>query len=975
MSFQPDQITRQNVLDAIEKINREKLQLIASTRYDVIIGGAAYPPKEVMRYAHAIMNGEHTWEKSGGGLTNRYLEAMGFEIREKKEMSDPVGAMIEKYKSHIAAGGLKNEVYKWELLRKYRGRPDTEAPDFNEEVRTTKYSNLIYQIAVPVIKELAQNYPEEYRDCFRSLFDEQVNLAARIKLFSEETLKLYRKIHPGTKLGTHHDERTMAALLTVHDPLRYTFYKDSFYQKFCGLLGVRPRKTGEKLVHYLGLLNEFIDEYIASDPDLIEIVNKNLPPDVFDDANHKLLAQDMLYQMLDLERSGYWIFQSTPSNYDLIADLKSGMEIDSWLISAHKDKMQEGDKVILWAAGKNAGCYAFAEITSSPVPDEDTNLAEVGIRITHNLVGSPILLNQVRDTRGLEKLKVGRQGTTFQATENEYNIMQSLIRQKRYWLYAPGQGAGKWEEFYSEGIMALGWEELGDLNEYESQQEIMEQLKVLQNTTSSKANDSLATFSFSQVMRPGDIVIPKRGRNIYLGYGVVTSDYIYDGSRAEYKSKRYVDWKNKGEYPETEGPFALKTLTDITKYPDYVERLKELLGIGRELTAKTNMPLNTILYGPPGTGKTYNSIDKAVEIIRGSSSPDHHENKRDFDEFRRQGQIEFVTFHQSYSYEDFVVGITPDISAGGLRFDKRDGIFKVMCERARQNWAAATRGESETVDFNEVFDAFFSRLIEEEVDEVEIPMRNKRYKITSITDDGRIKFTKQSGGTGHDLLIRNVKAIYEGSLKYGTDGLGVYYYPLVDKLREFEATLRPEKHEKEIIKDYVLVIDEINRANISKVFGELITLLEEDKRLGAENELTVTLPNGEQGFGVPPNLFIIGTMNTADKSIALVDIALRRRFEFIGKYPDYNTLEPETSALLKKINAAIFEKKKSADYLIGHAYFMNSQPVKTVLQNRVIPLLMEYFSGKTEIVSSIFTNSGWNAIYDTDSFEWIVTKE
>lgn len=415
----------------------------------------------------------------------------------------------------------------------------------------------------------------------------------------------------------------------------------------------------------------------------------------------------------------------------------------------------------------------------------------------------------------------------------------------------------------------------------------------------------------------------------------------------------------------------------IKSYSDFIR----LLNLPKtQITTKptiSDMPLNSILFGPPGTGKTYNSIDTAVKIAALEHYSDSHtNNKLVFDDLRKHGQIEFVTFHQNYSYEDFMVGITPDVTSGTLRFDNKEGIFKQLCERAKSNWLASINKNEVSIDFNLVFNTFFSKLIEEEVKEIEIPMKSKSYKfkVTSIDiDDGRLKFTKQSGGTGHDLLLKNLKAIYEGTLDYGFEGLGVYYYPLVEHLKEFSKTLENQNSGQEPLKNYVLIIDEINRANISKVFGELITLLEDDKRLGKPNELKITLPNGEKEFGVPPNLYLIGTMNTADKSIALIDIALRRRFEFIGYYPDYEKLKPEAKTLLQKINEEIYKLKNSADYLIGHAYFMKDEAIETTLRNKVVPLLMEYFSGKTKIVSDIFNETAWKVEYDTTKFDWIIS--
>ena len=173
----------------------------------------------------------------------------------------------------------------------------------------------------------------------------------------------------------------------------------------------------------------------------------------------------------------------------------------------------------------------------------------------------------------------------------------------------------------------------------------------------------------------------------------------------------------------------------------------------------------------------------------------------------------------------------------------------------------------------------------------------------------------------------------------------------------------------------MLVIDEINRANISKVFGELITLLEADKRIGEDNELKVSIPNSDKEFGVPPNLYVLGTMNTADRSIALVDIALRRRFEFIGMYPDYDEIDNEEAReLLRQINKVVYAKKSSADYLIGHAYFMNEDSIEKVLKTKVIPLLSEYFMGKTKFVEEVFKETAWKVSYNEEKYSWDIDK-
>ena len=294
----PKNIKKEHLEKAIEEIDKDGIRKGRhSSIYDLIHNGKSYPPKLVLSIANRYANGtELDSNDFGGGKDTpafELLKAEGFEIVPK---NDPIKSLIENYKKRITETELKDEIYKWELVNEYRGRPNPETPDFYQEIKDVKFKNLIYAMGMAVINHLAKDKPEELRQLFINLFDETKDLTERVKSFNKDTLKIYREL--GETLQHHQDERSIATYLTFHDSVKYTFYKSSFYKKYCKLIGVKEAKKNEKYTHYLKLIDELIENYITPDNELIEQV-KNFIPEYYNGTNHKLLAQDILFQMLD----------------------------------------------------------------------------------------------------------------------------------------------------------------------------------------------------------------------------------------------------------------------------------------------------------------------------------------------------------------------------------------------------------------------------------------------------------------------------------------------------------------------------------------------------------------------------------------------------------------------------------------------------------------------------------------------------
>lgn len=542
------------------------------------------------------------------------------------------------------------------------------------------------------------------------------------------------------------------------------------------------------------------------------------------------------------------------------------------------------------------------------------------------------------------------------------NIIQNFHNQFKttsYWIYSAGEKSYKWNDFYKERIMALGWDNLGNLKNYHSQDEIAKELQKYDTQDSYPMNNSKANWEFANEMNIGDIVYVKKGLEpILLGRGVVESDYIYDDTRNEYKSIRRVNWTHNAIYDVDFNELDIKqwnqkTLTDISenKYKDFCKKIEKIFNNNAKEDKNMNsQPLNQILYGPPGTGKTYNTIIKAMDIInpklvqrdKDGNVEKYDTLKNKFDELKQQGQIEFVTFHQSYSYEEFVEGIKPDLESNELKYKLEDGIFKKICNSAKIN----IEGD---------FEKIYSQFIEEIDENHEFKTQKGSFKIRVNDNDGLTirtgdNFEKETCGTITKEQIKNQtftsigrKQKLEAITKYLKEKYGL----------TFSAS--------NTVKPHILIIDEINRGDVSKIFGELITLIEEDKRIGKEHQMTVTLPYSREPFGVPNNLYIIGTMNTADRSIALLDTALRRRFDFEEMMPKSELLRGkdiegvDLEQLLTKINDRI-KNEYDRDHQIGHSYLMSvkdKEDLERAYKNRILPLLNEYFYNDINTVAKI----------------------
>ena len=420
--------------------------------------------------------------------------------------------------------------------------------------------------------------------------------------------------------------------------------------------------------------------------------------------------------------------------------------------------------------------------------------------------------------------------------------------------------------------------------------------------------------------------------------------------------------------------------------PEFEELiLGKQIGLSQNGNQKSmnNTPLNQILYGPPGTGKTYSIIDKVVEIFEPNNSFNREVKKAKYDQLIADNRAYFTTFHQSMSYEEFIEGIKPHTVNDQIKYEVTNGILKDLVEQCFEDIKAlkalSGSGTSE-MSFKEKFHEFGKAI---HIGKIILKTRSGiSVKLSKTSNAGNLQLN--SGEDTRDYVISMkrleklvaafpkpgvIKNIHEEIRSViGGSNSSLYFAALEafiafdKKLTETvqidgkeislsEIELTPE--EMSSLPPYFLIIDEINRGNVSAIFGELITLIEEDKRFGSKNQLFITLPYSREEFILPPNLYIIGTMNTADRSVEALDTALRRRFSFVEMLPDPSKLQGkiidgvDLKLLLETMNERI-EVLVDRDHTIGHAFLINIKSIdelRNAFANKIIPLLQEYFYG------------------------------
>lgn len=560
-----------------------------------------------------------------------------------------------------------------------------------------------------------------------------------------------------------------------------------------------------------------------------------------------------------------------------------------------------------------------------------------------------------------------------------------------YWMYAPGEQARFWDEYYQDGTMGLGWNKIGDLRDYRKQEDLIAPLKQNYGDDSSQKNSADMLYSFAYEMKPGDIVFAKKGRSMIVGRGVVTSDYYYDDSHEYHHHLRKIKWTDKGEW-KTDTMLAMKTLTNITSYKEHVSYLNRLIdGESNKQEAPSVQNYWWLVANPKIWSITGMKIGEEQSYSLYSESG-HKRNI--FQNFLDAKAGDIVLGYESSPTKQVVCLLTISKENDGeeLYFKMTEKLPTPIDFSALRNTPGLEKMEymrNQQGSFFKVTADEFDIIMELVRGENPLPKKDANEPYTEKKFLEEVFVTENDFYKLRNLLLRKKNLILQGAPGVGkTFAARRLAYAIMGEKDE-NRVMQVQFHQNYSYEDFVMgykpnenggfdmkygvfhkfctraavdkehkyffIIDEINRGNLSKIFGELLMLIESDYR-----DKPIQLSYNDETFAVPSNIYIIGMMNTADRSLAMIDYALRRRFSFFEMKPGFETdafnnyiLGWSSQKLRSLINAIIELNKVITDddslgsgFCIGHSYlcnFDNGYDLESIVEYDIIPMLREYW--------------------------------